>query len=315
MVKLMDWTKGNGKKKSSFWVVYPVAILTLHLPMLRYFTVFFGCYFVVLGQRGTLDTSFGNNGLRLHNFGSPGDRTFIGGHIFQSRTLSLASGFVGDVQNDPSGLRVYVARFLYSTGELDPSFAGGAGVRFFQEPGQTFAVSSDVVVQNFPNRRPRIVVSSYFGTAANSSIVKLIGLNEDGSDDLSFGGGAGFVVLSPSAGIDEGHGLDVDINSFIYLCGTANGNSWPDGFFLSKTQSFLSKFDPNGIPVPTFGTAGTGTLLFENDPGPDADSDNTDLVLDGRQETFVVGQYRNSSFNFRPELLKVGPSGQLLFPR
>ena len=169
---------------------------------------------------GTMDTSFGDNGIRLVDFNGGGDRPV--GMALQSTGKIVIAGNTGD--GDDIG-NFAVAR-LTPDGTLDKSFTGDGTTTIDFPSSSTFdmaaalAVDSDdkiVMVGHVDVPPPASANDGPLGSAIRQSAVAR--LNPDGSPDSSFGDGGRVVLIVSETEEDEAYAVTVDHSGRILVSG------------------------------------------------------------------------------------------------
>jgi uncharacterized delta-60 repeat protein len=102
-------------------------------------------------------------------------------------------------------------------------------------------------------------VAGSTGTGAKRNFV-LLRLNADGTLDTSFGT-AGWISLDFSGGADVANAVALQADGKIILAGTAD-----QGAASTQTDFALARFNSDGTPDSSFGTAGKQTTDFGNSP-------------------------------------------------
>jgi uncharacterized delta-60 repeat protein len=190
---------------------------------------------------GTLDTSFGTNGIA-----SAGGGIRLFGAAAQSDGKVLVTGSAGGT--------LIVARFT-SGGQLDSSFGGGvvhgpaiSGALDAGSAGRSVAVQSDgkiVVVGK---------ITSADGTATDGILVERF--NSNGSLDGSFGSGG--VAKTLTGQLADGYGLAIQSDGKIIATGSADAQG--SGGLTPRVA--VARFNTNGTADTSFGTGGTRIFDF-----------------------------------------------------
>lgn len=190
---------------------------------------------------GTLDTSFGGNGVVTTPVGTgerdggatavvvgPAGRIIVAGKAWNGSDFDLA-----------------LARYL-PDGTLDPTFGGDGVVTSPVGPGDDVA--------NALVRQPdgRLVVAGETAAAAGGSDVAVVRYDPDGGLDSTFGGGDGIVTTSLSSGDDTGNALVLQPDGKLVVAGGANGGS----------AFALVRYKPGGNLDATFNGSGAVTTEF-----------------------------------------------------
>lgn len=189
---------------------------------------------------GSLDSSFGSNGIFQNTFGPVGALASDVELLSDGRIL--ATGYISD---NPQ--QIAIVRYL-STGQLDTSFDLDGKVTVSFAPG--INVGFDSAIQ--PDGK--IVVSGYHSADSTATFPALVRLNDNGSLDSSFGvGGKVTVQAGTLGGIFYSIGLD-PANKIVAV-GSARDLARPN-----NQDFFVSRFNNNGSLDPTFGSAFNGKV-------------------------------------------------------
>ncbi|MEX2172770.1 MAG: PKD domain-containing protein [Pirellulaceae bacterium] len=186
---------------------------------------------------GSLDTSFGGDGLVTTDFGLGGD---LGEDVaLQADGKIVVAGTIGSSQ------RVGVARYDTS-GNLDLSFDFD-GLREIDLAGSSINEEAEAILVQPDDRI--VVLTTLFGATSEAGLVRL---NADGSDDLSFSGDGSYIATLPSVDGGEAQSLALQSDGSIVAVGT---------FFSDSTGNdlFLLRLDSIGTPDATFGSGGVVT--------------------------------------------------------
>ena len=177
---------------------------------------------IVNGQDGSLDTSFGNQGVVTSPEGwALGLKIQLDGKIVVAGSDSTT---------------IQVTRYC-SDGTLDSTF-GINGVVNTQINGQrTFGTS--LIIQN----DSKILVGGFVKISTNNNGILLFRYNSNGALDNTFGN-AGSVIADITTGNDYLEALELQDDGKIVICGDT-----PNGLFLSR-------YNPNGQIDNTFGVNG-----------------------------------------------------------
>lgn len=199
---------------------------------------------------GSLDPSFGTNGVVTHILGS-GEYPSINGIAVQ------ADGKIVVAAGASNGSGFLLARYLRN-GSLDPSFGDGGYV----ESTSAYAVSADAVALQ-PDGKIVVAGSSSPPDANGGSEFMLARYNPDGSLDPSFGTNGITNTAFPepatpwSAGADA---LAILPDGKIVAAGTSG---WEDGCILPPRMFALARYTPDGTLDPTFGDGGLVQTEFD----------------------------------------------------
>ncbi len=238
---------------------------------------------VRLNEGGSLDTSFGDSGIRnitFGNFGSDG-----GAVELQSDGKIIVAG----ASSNSTGRDVLVAR-LNTDGDLDTTFGTSGTISLTLTSGLDFA--TDVVVQD----NDQIVVSAVGDSGPNSKpfVVKL---TANGAADPSFGNNG--VVEVPLADGSAGQlkGVDLQDDNKIVVGGEVR-----DGV----QQDFLTaRLNPDGSLDSSFG--GTGVIDTPVGAGNDA-GEGLVIQQDGK---IVVAGSATEDQRFKFAVVRFNTDGSL----
>ena len=222
----------------------------------------FAVMLLQLNTNGTLDSTFGFNGVSLTDLTVYDD--LASAMAVQQDGKILISGTYTDslAQNVPM-----VMRFT-ETGQRDSTF-GINGVSEIPVIGGDNELTSISVMPD-----GRIIAAGHYETAFTFFDVLLIRLHEDGSRDSSFGTN-GVVIQSLTAGIEDCFGMQLAANGKIVITGFS---TLPDFSF----DMLLMQFDSTGVLDPSFGTNGAVTFNHgTNDIGLDLEIQPNNKILVG----------------------------------
>ena len=208
-----------------------------------------GYYDMVLwryNQDGTLDTTF-NNPLGLVFFNGTGDSDDIGTMV---KVDSQGRYVVCGVTHNGSNFDMIVARYL-SDGTPDTTF-NGSGFRI--ESGTAGGNGNDYGIDLAIDKDGKIIVVGESENIKPDADMVIWKYNEDGSRDITFGGGSGYVVYDRGFGEDAGKAITIDRNGKIVVTGRTTGN-------VSQYDMTIWRYNPNGTPDNTFN--GTGIVIFD----------------------------------------------------
>ncbi len=227
---------------------------------------------------GSLDTSFGENGLARIDFGSHWEQAYALA-VDSSGRIVVAGFSQQEYQHDFA-----VAR-LTADGALDTSFSGDG--KFLYD----FAGRSDIINDVAINSQGRILLAGYTtetGASSYRTDMALIRLDASGALDTSFNG-TGVLQLDFGGSSDIANAVLIDATGRIVLAGGAYGETASENDFivarLTDTGAFDNSFDADGIQEITF-TGGS------NDTASDLtiDSDGN-IVVAGYTTDYSSGSY------------------------
>ena len=198
------------------------------------------CYF----PDGSLDTSFGDQGMVVMQVGSAHDE-ITALTVTQDNQIVIAG-----VAEGTSGSIIVAGRF-YDDGTLDAGF-GEEGLSLIGIGDD--AVAEGVLVQE----SGRIIISGSYSEAQKTSLA-LVGVTVDGIVDAGFGV-KGIAVASDVVGNSEGYGITATEEGKIYLAASVERDS--------QFDAELFRFTADGAPDTTFNA--TGVLSIYAGPEDDA---------------------------------------------
>jgi uncharacterized delta-60 repeat protein len=193
---------------------------------------------VRINSNGTIDNSFGTNGLKIIDINISGNAFVV---KIQSDNKILVGGWTNEVSNANFGL----ARLL-PNGDIDTTF----GVNGMTESiNGTIGVDSSILAMDvLPNGK--IICSGYFyeinNTFHNFCTVRY---NSDGSIDTNFGSN-GMVLTAVDISDDEIHSQVIQPDGKIVVAGFASDDN-VHGYIA------MMRLNPNGSKDISFGVNGT----------------------------------------------------------
>lgn len=185
---------------------------------------------------GTLDPSFGGDGVVLTNFTPGGDYGYD--VTIDNNDKILVVGGVGG-----SGGRIGLARYDPVDGDLDTSFGGGDG-----KVTTNFSAGDDYAYNVLVDANGKIVAVGRGGGSGGRFAVARY--DDDGTLDTTFGSD-GKVTTNFTAGEDYADDVALVGVDTIVVSGTAN--------FLRESKFALAQYDSTGQLDPTFGGDGKVT--------------------------------------------------------
>ncbi|MFZ2489899.1 MAG: hypothetical protein WA208_00305, partial [Thermoanaerobaculia bacterium] len=251
-----------------------------------------------LNADGTTDTSFGNLGSLLFEFGTPGIHDYLGGLGIDSQGRIIIGGGNDSNANYPYngfGLSVFaVARFT-SSGAIDTTFSGD-GIWIEAPVLNPDHVLAWLVVQ--PD--DRILVSGYEsflyspGQPSNSLMARL---NTDGTLDTSFSGD-GYVSWD-AGNMATGHQHDIAYRFVLDSAGrivVAN--------ISTMLASAVSRLNVDGTLDTSFGGTGVVGITFDGQMGMAA-------IAVGPDDKPLIGgnTFLTSGFGFKFQLVRLTTAG------
>lgn len=232
---------------------------------------------------GTLDTTFGQDGIALTNFTPHDDHAF--GVAIQPDGKIVAvgySGLEGFAQPSPDYRKVKLTLARYnSDGSLDSSFGSHGKVR--TDIGSCDDYAFAVAIQS----DGKIVAAgqAWSGVACGKASFALTRYNSDGTPDATFGGGDGKVTTDFTSGRDQAFAAAIQPDGKIVLAGVSHRG--PHGRFA------LARYNADGTLDTTFGGNGKVTTDFPGVGGLGDEAHAVSIQTDGK--ILVAG---NSALSF-----------------
>ncbi len=190
---------------------------------------------------GTLDPTFGSNGIVFHNNATGGNWRDRGNSVITDRQgRILVTGF----SRNSSGDRDMVIWRFNPDGTLDTSFGtNGVVVHHNAAGGNGHDTGFSIVLDS----QGRILVTGYSENSSGNYDMVIWRFNSDGTLDNSFGTN-GVVVYDNTASpgsYDTGYSLTLDSQERILVAGRSNGTMaiWR----LNRDGTFDTTFDSDGI--------------------------------------------------------------------
>lgn len=203
---------------------------------------------VRLNTDGTLDSSFGENGLAIFNSGFPVDRVFA--MAIQDDEKIITAGIVtesGDNEN------IAVARFNMD-GSIDSAF-GMDGIVIYDHEGYSDA-AYDLIIQ----ADGKLVVTGVIsGQIMESVKVVVIRFNNNGSFDNTFGN-SGIVTADIETFDDRGFSVVQQDDGRLLVGAIANR-----GTSLTPMYVAVLRYNSDGTPDLTYGINGMTTIHTSGD--------------------------------------------------
>jgi len=237
---------------------------------------------VRLNPDGTVDPTF-SGGKPTVDFGGRQD---FANSIARQLDGSL---IVAGLSNNGANADFALAR-LTPDGALDPTFAGGTVVTDF---GGHQDLINAVTVQ--PDGK--VVAAGVSGTVLTSTQFALARYNADGSLDLSFG--AGGTVTTTLGGNDSARAVALQPDGKIVAAGFSVKTPNPN------TQFALARYNSDGSPDTTFGTA--GQVITPVGPG-NAQISSLAILPDGK---IMAAGIASNGVNTDFALARYNPGGSL----
>ncbi len=173
---------------------------------------------------GSLDNTFGNNGIVVHHNAAGGNDRDEGNSIYVDNTGKIyVTGYSENSSNDDMVIWVY-----NSDGSLDNTFGNNGIVVHHNAAGGN---SHDVGNSIYVDSNGKIYVTGYSVNSGDNLDMVIWKYNSDGTLDTSFnptGTTPGIVVHDNAAGgnyNDVGYSIYVDNNGKIYVTGSSKNSS------------------------------------------------------------------------------------------
>ncbi len=246
----------------------------------------------LLSAVGSLDQSFGNNGMAVVDFGT---EAYAAQVAIQADGKIVAVGGT-KTASTPAGDDWSIAR-LNIDGSLDTSFAsdGKMLIDFDGDYDEAFTV----LIQS--DNKILIGGDVTIDGDQNGAILRL---NPDGSRDATFGDN-GLVIVNYYSSSDSGRSADTirqlrfDAQGRIVAAGTAASGT--------GDQFAVARFNADGSPDLTFGSGGRMTTAFQ---GTSSNDQVQGMVIGPDGKMVVVGQ-RAISSQTDWAIMRVNPNGSL----
>ncbi|EDP74721.1 hypothetical protein [Hydrogenivirga sp. 128-5-R1-1] len=247
-------------------------------------------------SNGTLDNSFGNNGVVVHNNAAGGNSSDRGNSIAidgNGRIIITGTSFNGN-NND-----MVIWRYN-SDGTLDISFGNNGFVVHNNAAGGNshdwgFSVTTDS--QN------KVLVTGTSHNANNNYDMVIWRYNSNGTLDNSFGNN-GIVVHDNAAGgngDDIGSSIVVDSNGKIVVAGySSNG---------SNNDMVIWRYNSDGTLDNSFGNS--GIVVHNNAAGGNSDDVGVSIVVDNQGRILITGSSKNSNGDRDMAVWRYNPNGTL----
>lgn len=218
---------------------------------------------------GSLDTSFGNNGVIQLGRTTMGDRadqddTLSDLKVDSSGNIYLAGFTFSDLgETRAGGLDAFVAK-LSSDGSLDLTYGGGDGITQLGNTTLTTADSNEEVSAMHLNSDGTVLITGFTTSdleeTGNGEDIFVAKLDNTGNLDTSFSTNGllhmGTITIGAGAtGNERATGIGVDGSSNVYITGYVNGNFEETNagnndivvVKLTSAGAFDTSYDTNGI--------------------------------------------------------------------
>ncbi|MBI5842518.1 MAG: cadherin domain-containing protein [Chloroflexi bacterium] len=222
---------------------------------------------------GSLDTSFGANGLIVTDFGG-NDAAFAAAIQSDGKIVLAGSSY-------QSGTQKFALARYNSDGSLDATF--GSNGKVMTDIGGADDSGYAIVIQ--PDGK--IIAAGYsYNSTTTSYDFALARYNSDGSLDATFGAG-GKALADFAGGYDQGYSVALQSNGKIVAAGyTYNATTYED--------IALARFNTDGSLDTSFGAGGKTTTDFA---GNDEEGHTVAIQAVGGVDYIVVGGFTYNSGN------------------
>jgi len=195
---------------------------------------------------GTLDTSFGDNGVANVSFG--GDDQASGVALLPNGDILLAGTDTTESAGQPAGSQFALAAFT-PAGILDTSFGGGTGEVLTSFSASAGALSDDVVHGLAVGRDGTIYVVGSSDAGGHGTDFAIAAYNDNGAADGTFNG-SGRELLDFAGGSDSANAAVVQPNGELVVAGSTENTS------TGVTSIALARLFSSGALDSHFGTKG-----------------------------------------------------------
>ncbi len=232
----------------------------------------------VRGPAGSLDTSFGADGISKTPIGQAEDYGYAAAVQSDGKVI-----LVGSVKG-PNFEDFGIARFTRD-GALDPTFGADGKVVV------DFAGAADIARAVAVQADGKIVVAGGTSVTGDAERFGLLRLNANGSLDSSFGTGGKLTTAFSGSGADRANALLIQPDGKIVAGGQAS-------FFRNSADSgvdfAVARYLPSGAADSSFGTAGQVTTAMSTFGGSDkifALALQGDRIVAAGGDVFQVARY------------------------
>jgi uncharacterized delta-60 repeat protein len=247
---------------------------------------------------GSLDNTFGNNGIVVHHNAAGGNSDDGGNSIYvDSNGKIYVTGFSWrSTDNDDMVIWVY-----NSDGSLDNTFGNNGIVVHHNAAGGN---DSDGGNSIYVGSDGKIYVTGYSVNSSGNNDMVIWRYNSDGSLDNTFGNN-GIVVYHNAAGgnsDDGGNSIYVDSNGKIYV----TGYSWNSS---RKDDMVIWVYNSDGSLDNTFGN--NGIVVYHNAAGGNGNDRGNSIYVDSNGKIYVTGSSWKSSLNYDMVIWRYNSNGTL----
>jgi uncharacterized delta-60 repeat protein len=253
---------------------------------------------------GTLDVSFGNNGIVVYNNAAGGDGVDVANSI---TTDSNGNILVTGSSDNPGNLDMVIWRYN-TNGTLDTTFNTPDGIVIHHNAasGNGPELGSSITI----NPSGDILVTGMSESSTNWEMV-IWRYTEDGTLDTTFGGDVnpadgvpdGFVVHNSAAG-GNGHDIGYSITTDISGNVLVTGDSWNG----NNADTVIWRYNTDGFLDTTFG-APNGFVVFTDTPN--ADDKGFSITTDKDGKILVTGLNLGLSGNSDMAIWRYNTDGTL----
>ena len=227
---------------------------------------------------GSLDTTFGNQGRALTDFGGDDRATAV--RVLPDGSILVAGTSTRLVNGAAAGSEFALARYD-ADGTLDTTFGNGTGkvlASFSSDPSN---LSSDAANTLAVNPRGTIYVAGSSDAGGAGRDFAVAAFNADGSQATAFNG-TGKALLDFTSGDDSVNGIAFGRNNDLILAGSTQNPA------TGTTAIALAKLHANGAVDPTFGKNGR---VSKSVGGHDDEASSVAVQPDGK---IVAGGFATS---------------------
>jgi uncharacterized delta-60 repeat protein len=235
-------------------------------------------------SNGSLDNTFGNNGIVVHHNAAGGNSDDIGSLIYVDSEGKI---YVTGYSRNRSGNDDMVIWRYNSNGSLDNTFGNNGIVVHHNAAGGN---SDDIGSLIYVDSEGKIYVTGYSRNRSGNDDMVIWRYNSNGSLDNTFGNN-GIVVHHNAAGgnyDDAGFSIYVDSEGKIYVTGYSRNRS-------GNTDMVIWRYNSNGSLDNTFGN--NGIVVHHNAAGGNSDDIGISIYVDSEGKIYVTGFSRNRSGN------------------
>ena len=232
-------------------------------------------YLTKYNEDGTIDHSFGTNGIAVGPTGAASE-------VFKIKSQSNGRLLVVAQQPIRTGNTVVLG--FTNAGVLDNTFGVG-GVATIPTSGQ---IPTTMLL--LPDNKVLITTFTY-----DTGISRIYRLNANGTIDTSFGTSGSTLITSPDTSAAQVYGMNVSADGKILLSGLLAG--------VGDDRALVTRYSANGTLDTTFGTNGFAFV----GPGTDGNSAvSVDVVADGSLLISGNAEFTSSNEVFLTQISSAG---------